>query len=69
MASEYPTDRPKWLPFALFAFRTRVHTTTKFAPFALTFGRKAYGFDDWNTTNNEIMSIEESVMLKAKKNK
>ena len=32
LASDNPTDWPVWLPFALLAYRTRIHSSTKFSP-------------------------------------
>ena len=38
---------PKWIPFVLMAFRSKVHSSTNFTPFELMFGRKMNFFSDW----------------------
>lgn len=35
------TDWDTWLPFACFTFNTTIHTSTKFTPYEVLFGRKA----------------------------
>ena len=42
---------PKWLDWVLYAYRTRIHTTTQQSPFFLMFGRKPNSFGDWSTKN------------------
>jgi len=39
---------PKYIPFALLAYRTRVHSVTKFTPFRLYHGREANLFETWS---------------------
>ena len=45
-----PEEWPEWIPYVLLAYRTRIHTSTKFSPFELMFGRKMNGFKDWTST-------------------
>lgn len=46
----------KWVPFVLFAYRTRVHSSTNFTSFELLFGRKVNSFSDFSRD----ISISES---------
>jgi hypothetical protein len=39
------TDWPKWIPFIMIAYKTRIHSTTGFTPFELMFGRKMNKFE------------------------
>ncbi len=69
-----------WLSFVLFAYNTRVHTSTQFSPFELMYGRIPNGFENWSTvkTDNEIAEIQqrasqikdlyENKVLQAKEN-
>ena len=41
------TNWPKYLPFTLMAYRTKVHATTNYSPFEILFGRKMNGFHNW----------------------
>ena len=71
---------PKWLDWVLFAYRTRIHSSTGFTPFELLFGRKANSFEDWKSSpdqskslelenrSNEIKDLFESTVVKAKAN-
>jgi len=40
-------DWPKWLPYVLLSYNTKVHSSTGFTPFELMFGRKMNGFESW----------------------
>ena len=53
-------DWPKWIPFVLLDFRSRVHSTTGYTPFELMFGRRMNKFDDY-TINDR--TIEDQVAL------
>ena len=55
-----PHDWPKWLPFVLMAYRTRVHSKTQFSPFELMFGRKMNKFEDWQ---NQKLDDEVSELI------
>ncbi len=50
---ENPYDWPKWIPFVLLAYRTKVHETTKYTPFELMFGRKVNKFEEWSSEAND----------------
>ena len=54
---ENKLDWPKWLPFVAMAYRSRIHSTTKFTPFELMFGRKMNNFN----------TIEESIFKENNK--
>ena len=66
-ADDYPEDWPQRLNYVLLAYRTSVHTTTRFAPFELMFGRKMNDFVSWQQTeeeNNEKSIINRSIEIK-----
>ncbi len=75
-----PLDWDKWIPYVLLAYRSRIHSSTKFTPFELVFGRKMNTFEDWSSepsTNevatlcqraNEIKELVEKTHVKAKEN-
>jgi transposase InsO family protein len=42
-----PLNWPDKLKFALMAYRSRIHSTTKISPFELMFGRPMNGFGNW----------------------
>ena len=44
---------PKWVPFVLLAYRTKVHTVTKATPFELMFGRNINKFENWESAGCE----------------
>lgn len=46
-AEENPLDWPKCLPYVLFSYRTRVHSTTNYTPYELMFGRKVNEFNSY----------------------
>ena len=50
---------PKWIPYVLLSYRTKVHSSTGFTPFELMFGRKMNSFENWKTEEgiNEIETI------------
>ena len=56
--SEDNENWPKWVPFFLMAFRTRVHSTTGFTPFELMFGRKMNTFSDWRSNGESNATLE-----------
>ena len=57
--SEDNENWPKWVPFVLMAFRTRVHSTTGYTPFELMFGRKMNTFSDWRDSDEPPGDINE----------
>ena len=58
-----PEDWPKWIPYVLLAYRTRVHSSTLYSPFELMFGRKMNGFENWSSIETEFQNnaLEERV--------
>jgi hypothetical protein len=48
----------KWIPFVLFAYRTRIHSTTNLSPFELMFGRKANKFGNWTNLEDRNQTAE-----------
>ena len=42
-----PLDWPKWIPFVLMAYRSRIHSNTNFSPYELVFGRRMNYFENW----------------------
>ena len=46
-AEENPLDWFQWLPYVLFSYRTRIHSTTGYTPFELLFGRTVNEFKDY----------------------
>ena len=62
-AQENPLDWDKWLPFVLLAYRTRIHSTSKYTPFELMFGRKINSFANWKNNLNE--SDEASIIKRS----
>jgi hypothetical protein len=48
----------KWIPFVLFAYRTRVHSTTNLSPFELMFGRRANKFGNWSNMEERNQTAE-----------
>lgn len=57
-----PDSWPEWLPFILFAYRTRVHSTTQQTPLALLTGQEANKFQSWTST---LTNQEEEVLQRA----
>jgi hypothetical protein len=61
-------DWPKWLPYVLLSYNTKVHSSTGFTPFELMFGRKMNGFDSWKAeegSNESDMILKRSYEIKA----
>jgi hypothetical protein len=49
-----------WIPYVLLAYRTRVHSSTKFTPFELMFGRAMNTFENWT---NKLLPNEEAAIV------
>ena len=62
-----PLNWNKWLPYCLLAYRSRVHSTTKFTPFELMFGRPMNLFVDnripGSTANIELLNRLAEIQL------
>ena len=66
-ADDNPTDWPDRLNYVLLAYRTSIHSSTKFSPFELMFGRRFNQFDSWldiDQHNYEQSLINRSVEIK-----
>ena len=50
---------PKYLPFTLMAYRSRVHSSTNYTPFELMFGRKVNQFLDLQSVESDANAIAE----------
>jgi hypothetical protein len=61
LSIDNPSNWTDYIPFALLAYRTKVHKSTKFSPYELVFGRKMNEFKNWTTENDED---EEASLLK-----
>ena len=48
---ENKEDWPKWIPFVLLAYRSKIHTTTKFSPYM--FGKEINGFENYLLENHQ----------------
>jgi molybdopterin converting factor small subunit len=73
---------PEWLPYISMAYRSRIHSSTKFTPFELMFGRKMNLFSNVQSIalesidtdlslqkrTNEIKDLIENTLPKAKEN-
>ncbi len=80
IAEANPTKWDKFLPFALFAYRTKIHESTKMTPFSLVFGRNPNNFEDFTCKQSnyeineiynrtlEIKKLFEETIPKAKEN-
>ena len=55
---------PEWIPFVCFCYNTKTHTSTKYTPFELMFGRKANNFSNFQNTGD--MDLEESLKERGK---
>lgn len=58
-ASANPTTWPLWIDYVLLAYRTRIHTSTNQAPFALVFGKECQQFTSWGD-NTEVTQKEDA---------
>jgi hypothetical protein len=45
LANDNPREWRKWIPFALLAYRSKIHSSTKSTPFELMFGKKIRLFE------------------------
>ena len=75
-AEDNPSNWNDWLPYVLLAYRTRIHSSTGFTPFELTFGRRMNHFDDYKSESNrdsekrsfEIKNLIENTSKLVEKN-
>ena len=58
-ADEKNEDWVNWIDFVALAYNTRIHTSTKFSPFELMYGRVPNGFENWKSENpdNDVAEI------------
>ena len=47
---------PSWIPYVLLAYRTKIHSTTDYAPFELMFGRQMNKFESWKYISDFVES-------------
>ncbi|CAF0985550.1 unnamed protein product [Brachionus calyciflorus] len=52
-SSQDPENWNKYLPYVLIAYRTRNHSSTKFSPYEILFGRKMNAIRSWEIKNGE----------------
>ena len=52
-AYDNPTNWDKFLPHIMLAYNSRIHTSTKFSPYELLFGRKMNSVGSWECNPNE----------------
>ena len=75
-AEDNPSNWNDWLSYVLLAYRTRIHSSTGFTPFELTFVRRMNHFDDYKSESNrdsekrsfEIKKLIENTSKVAEKN-
>ena len=49
-----PNEWDLWLPFICIAFNSKIHTTTKYSPFELTFARECNHFSDYTNDQTDL---------------
>ena len=47
---------PKWIPYAIISYKSRINSSTGFTPFELMFERRMNGFDDYSKNKIELES-------------
>jgi hypothetical protein len=62
---ENEEDWPKWIPYILMAYRSRVHSSTKYTPFELLFGRKMLNFEDYSNYKEDKIDEETAILRRA----
>ena len=58
LADENKENWPDYLPFALMAYRSRVHTSTRFSPYQLAFGKQMNELIDYTKVPDENVNDE-----------
>lgn len=62
---ENEEDWPKWLPYILMAYRSRVHSSTRYTPFELIFGRKMLNFEDYSSCSKDKIDSETAILKRT----
>ena len=59
--NDHQNDWDEWLDFATFSYNTNTHTSTKFTPYEVLFGRRAYLPSSFSSKPNFIYSYDDYI--------